>query len=886
MSGFQLSWLSVLKKAIVFLIGFVFILLLTLWLASYYVIPWQLNEQLKPYQLTLNKQASLSVNPFILQVKIEDLALLEAKQNKQVATIQYAELDVSWFDLLSKQINVEVLAIDQLDVEVKRTEQAIVIAGVEIPLSEQNSTENSSETVSEKPESSSDTSTGSVTLDWQFVMANANIANVVINIDDLGHQHQFTLEQLAIRDVLASLASQQVKLDLTAKLNHSTIAIALSANAQSSLAESSDVKASDTKASHTKASNISVESTLDLKQFSLADFAYYLEQVPEQPVKSLAGSLDIHAVQTLVLGEQGWQVNQDSFSLALKQLATRALDYQIEQESLLLTLKDGVYQEQDSENSDLSVRANLELNTELLAVYVANSDTQTDIQRDSVQRESEPKSKSKSKPKPKPATLAALDALKIKDGKLSYNSSATLPELTLAQIQLEQMLFSEPSEASEQAGKTLFKANQLTVDNVSLQNSHLAIEEIALSSFDSHIWLDKNKQLANLVLPTQATSEKEPQLVKGLAEEQNSESAQTLVQTHTQTESQQLSEQSQITFSLAKFLLLEPSQLYIQDQSVNPVFEHQLSVTEMQLTDINSQIPEQVSRYGFAFELDQFSGARIDGDIMPFAEQLNLNTVVKVSEFSLPDLSSYMRDALGFDFLAGQLDSDIEVKVVNDEIDGEVKIALRGFELSSDNDVSGEHVKESSAIPLNAALGMLKDSDGNLHLDIPLSGNVNDPHFGVSSFVTLIAKKAVMAQAENYLINTFVPYANVVTVARVAGKYLLKVKVEDLLYQPGQIDLDQAQQSFIDELAKLLQDREKQRVTMCSVAVATDLSAEQEQLPEPERVKTLQTISEQRGQQLKASLVEQYQIASSRLLLCEPKVDLAEGAKPRVEFSF
>ncbi|MBO9489443.1 DUF748 domain-containing protein [Endozoicomonas sp. G2_1] len=868
MSSLRFSPLQLLKKLLVGLFSVIFVVLLTVWLASYYLIPWQINEQLKPFQLALSKQTSIGFNPFVLQLKVENLSVLthrpkqsqEQHQEQTVAELKHAEIDVSWQALLKQQINLESLQIEGIELLVQREQERIVIAGLD--LTELTELSSNSETNTAEQQNSEQGNQQSGLQAWQFVMANANIANVVINIDDLGHQHQFTLEQLAIRDVLASLISQQGKLDLTAKLNSSTISIALSADAQSSSAESSDVKAS----------NISVESTLDLKQFSLADFAYYMEQVPEQPVKSLAGSLDIHAVQTLVLGEQGWQVNQDSFSLALKQLATRALGYQIEQESLLLTLKDGVYQEQDSENSGLSVQANLELNTEQLSVYVASSNTQRDNVR--------------SEPEPKPATLAALDALKIKDGKLSYNSSATLTELTLAQIQLEKILFSEPSESSEQAGKTLFKANQLTVDNVSLQNSHLAIEEIALSTFDSHIWLDKNKQLANLVLPTQAASDKEPHLVKELVEEQNSESEQTPVQTHTETEPQQLSEQSQITFSLAKFSLLEPSQLYIQDQSVNPVFEHQLSISEIQLTDINSQTPEQVSRYAVAFNLDQFSGARIDGDIMPFAEQLNLNTVVKISEFSLPDLSSYMRDALGFDFLAGQLDSDIEVKVVNDEIDGEVKIALRGFELSSDNDVSGEHVKESSAIPLNAALGMLKDSDGNLHLDIPLSGNVNDPQFGVSSFVTLIAKKAVMAQAENYLINTFVPYANVVTVARVAGKYLLKVKVEDLLYQPGQIDLDQAQQSFIDELAKLLQDREKQRVTMCSVAVATDLSAEQEQLPEPERVKTLQTISEQRAQQLKASLVEQYQIASSRLLLCEPKVDLAEGAKPRVEFSF
>ncbi|MFT6268032.1 MAG: hypothetical protein ACJAVV_000837 [Alphaproteobacteria bacterium] len=48
-------------------------------------------------------------------------------------------------------------------------------------------------------------------------------------------------------------------------------------------------------------------------------------------------------------------------------------------------------------------------------------------------------------------------------------------------------------------------------------------------------------------------------------------------------------------------------------------------------------------------------------------------------------------------------------------------------------------------MPLNIALGLLKDDSGNIDLDLLMRGNVAQPSFGVESFVTLIIKKAAMS---------------------------------------------------------------------------------------------------------------------------------------------
>ena len=219
-------------------------------------------------------------------------------------------------------------------------------------------------------------------------------------------------------------------------------------------------------------------------------------------------------------------------------------------------------------------------------------------------------------------------------------------------------------------------------------------------------------------------------------------------------------------------------------------------------------------------------------------------------------------------------------------LDGNAHIDIRGLDISGGSDVTGDTVKDTGAVPLNAALSMLKDSNGNVKLDVPLSGNVADPQFGVSSFIALITKKAIMSQAEEYLINTFLPYANVITVARIAGEYLLKVRVENLVYQPQQVKVSAEQQKFITDLGALLKSKPEQALTACAIGVVTDLSAEQQKLSEKEQIKLLKAVSKQRAELFKSDLVEQYKVPSSQLLLCAPKADLAKNAKPRIEFNF
>jgi len=218
----------------------------------------------------------------------------------------------------------------------------------------------------------------------------------------------------------------------------------------------------------------------------------------------------------------------------------------------------------------------------------------------------------------------------------------------------------------------------------------------------------------------------------------------------------------------------------------------------------------------------------------------------------------------------------IDVSIVNNELSGSSDLFLRGVDISNDSDEQ-EAATSIDAIPLGTAFNMLKDENDNVELDIPLSGNVADPKFGWSSFINIVTKKAVMAATETYLMQTFVPYANIISIAKFAGKEMLKVNVEDLMYQQAQIKLQPEQLIFVNELATLLKDQKDLQLKVCPIAVTAE--------PLPGDISNLKQLAQRRGEALKVYLVSDKGIESKRILLCTPKIDETANAKPRVEFT-
>ena len=97
--------------------------------------------------------------------------------------------------------------------------------------------------------------------------------------------------------------------------------------------------------------------------------------------------------------------------------------------------------------------------------------------------------------------------------------------------------------------------------------------------------------------------------------------------------------------------------------------------------------------------------------------------------------SGLIANDLGHRFLKGQLDDDFTIHIEQDRMDMSNALALA--------DVNAEEIAGKEGPPLATAIALLEDRDGNIKLEVPVKGDLNDPNFNVLGALNPIITKAV-----------------------------------------------------------------------------------------------------------------------------------------------
>jgi hypothetical protein len=449
------------------------------------------------------------------------------------------------------------------------------------------------------------------------------------------------------------------------------------------------------------------------------------------------------------------------------------------------------------------------------------------------------------------------------------------PSIVIEQININSLNLSEDRSLTEIA--PILSIGQLSVSDVQFSDNHLNVNTVSIAGLKTDIRVNSDKSIVSMVDTSALTPEPQDNnaATDGVSEPTTSSAS-------TEQAEAIPEEASAFTIALGKLLLADAAYLHINDQSVSPVFEQKITIETLQAGPFDSRDSSLQSQFELIAKDDNYLKIVAKGHAMPFSEKLNALFTANISELDLPSVSPYVKDGLGFEMKTGQLDVGIEVTIQDDQIDGETKLFLRGVDMSSADEVEQGTIKEGKAMPLNMALGFLKDDQGNIDLGVPLRGNVAEPSFGVESFLGLVLKKAAMSQAKSYLMTTFVPYASVVSVAISGAEYLLKVKFEPLVFQNGEVALTEENQQYLSELVLLMKDKPELQLKTCAIGTYADLEVLAATALNTEQQASLKAMGSERQNNLKRYLIEQ-EIASSRILYCAPELDTSEGALARIE---
>lgn len=129
-------------------------------------------------------------------------------------------------------------------------------------------------------------------------------------------------------------------------------------------------------------------------------------------------------------------------------------------------------------------------------------------------------------------------------------------------------------------------------------------------------------------------------------------------------------------------------------------------------------------------KVDKYGYAKIDGSILPFDFKNRATLKILFKNIDMPSLSPYTGKFIGYAIKEGKLSMDLNYKIKKGLMEGANKINLDSLTL-------GDKIESKDApnLPLGLAIAILKDSKGQIDLDLPVSGDLNDPEFRYGSIV-------------------------------------------------------------------------------------------------------------------------------------------------------
>jgi len=323
------------------------------------------------------------------------------------------------------------------------------------------------------------------------------------------------------------------------------------------------------------------------------------------------------------------------------------------------------------------------------------------------------------------------------------------------------------------------------------------------------------------------------------------------------------------------------SQLVIEDQGVTPPVRLHGEDLHLRLGALDSRRPEQRSSVTLDARLDAYSRLHMQGDVALFAQPLSLNLTSELSEFQLPSISAYVERGIGYRLEQGQLNLHLEGPVEQGVAALTSQVHLKRLQLRPLTPEDELEVGERLGLPVNMALSLLRDRQGDIALQMPIRGDLSRPDVAMGSIV----RKAVVGAVKNTVTLTLAPLGIVARAGQLVG-IGGQLTFQPLVFEPGSTTLTSDSLVYLERVKSLLAKRPQLTLSLCGQVSVADreslLNSARQRSGETAASTVLsqgwiRQLAMQRAEYVKQLLSQEPLVKSSQLLLCNPPTELVDG---------
>jgi len=242
-------------------------------------------------------------------------------------------------------------------------------------------------------------------------------------------------------------------------------------------------------------------------------------------------------------------------------------------------------------------------------------------------------------------------------------------------------------------------------------------------------------------------------------------------------------------------------------------------------------------------KVDRYAPVTIKGAVNPFDPMASLDIATSFKRVELTTLTPYSGKFAGYRIRKGRLNLDLHYVIIKGQLKAENKVVVEQLQL-------GEKVDSPDAVslPLKLAIALLKDVDGKISIELPVTGDLNNPQFSVMPIVWQTLRNLIVKAAA-------APF-------KLIGGLVAGGGSEDLgtvSFAPGSSDLSKDAEAALVKLSQALKERPTLRLEIEGTAAkSSDGPLLAEQRLEREYQYNYYKMLQRRGDKVpaKANLVE------------------------------
>jgi hypothetical protein len=176
-------------------------------------------------------------------------------------------------------------------------------------------------------------------------------------------------------------------------------------------------------------------------------------------------------------------------------------------------------------------------------------------------------------------------------------------------------------------------------------------------------------------------------------------------------------------------VLIKNGQINFTDRSIKPHVTANMLSVEGVISELTSE-ETRLSDVNLTGKLEHQSPLEITGKINPLRRELFVDLKVRFKDIDLVRVNPYSQKYVGYKIQKGKLFLDLDYLIVRRKLESQNRVLFDQLTL-------GERVESPDALdlPIKLGISILKDRQGKIALELPVTGDIDDPQFDFGKII-------------------------------------------------------------------------------------------------------------------------------------------------------